>query len=55
MRDCLGREYGGAFCSGENVEFSRCYDIDGCTGENTGTRVPMIPMVALLFNFSKSS
>ncbi|XP_017324454.1 properdin isoform X1 [Ictalurus punctatus] len=30
LRDCLGREYGGAFCDGESVEFERCYDIEGC-------------------------
>ncbi|KAK3539933.1 hypothetical protein QTP70_019573 [Hemibagrus guttatus] len=30
LRDCVGREYDGDFCDGQGVEFSSCYDIEGC-------------------------
>ncbi|KAM9475204.1 properdin-like [Clarias gariepinus] len=30
LRDCVGREYEGALCKGDGVDFERCYDIEGC-------------------------
>ncbi|XP_060786809.1 properdin-like [Neoarius graeffei] len=30
LRECVAKEYGGAFCDGVNVDFGRCYDIEGC-------------------------
>ncbi|KAG7332429.1 hypothetical protein KOW79_004263 [Hemibagrus wyckioides] len=30
LRDCEGRKYDGAFCDGQGVQFSSCFDIEGC-------------------------
>ncbi|KAB5567451.1 hypothetical protein PHYPO_G00232890 [Pangasianodon hypophthalmus] len=39
LRECLGREYEGAFCDGDGVEFDRCYDIQGCKA-GPGQQIP---------------